>query len=802
MITRISLPNSVAVAVLSLAIAQTTVAAATGAATGANPVPDTSGDPVQTLGIGHVPIPTLDPDRIAAAPDVPGSNPLDRPIVDLALVDGGPGVPPLLVTIDTADLPGGTVRVSLLRRAAGWEVIGSKIRALSGSTDAAETPWLIELGPGSFALVSVSHALDTTTLLPVRVRTPGSRPNLELGEPVGLAAAVDDAGAIDVDGDGGNELVVAMAATHRGDGVCQSSSIRVLDGSSFAPRAEWPVPDMRLAGGALGEWDGRPGGDLLAYVYGNCPAGPDSVQRLGIIAIRLLDGSPISAMPPMDPRDRGTPPGVPLVADLDGDGRNEVVIRDGASLVLLEPARDWARSEISRGDVLPVIAAGPVARGDAGTLVWINHERPADGLVISVGMVTRSPDGSFAITADELDLAEVAPDRRARLVRSMRDLAVAQAPPQGWRGDIDGDRCQEILAPLLTVECDGDPAGADVVRIGALWFATRPVALYDVVDNRELLVAASVEWGSTAGGPVTATPAASGAPGAWRHGPSSSFALSEVRASDAIYFGRYPVPRPTIERIAVRGQATDFPGFTGARVLVRVTGTRPDDPPPAEASTLSAFLSDPPAPGELVTIVRIPVPTGAESGRDGSFVRVSLADLSAADGRPAEGWIVTIAQLNDWGEIAGPIRAAVERDLSGPSLAVEVPFLSPPWPLEATVSGRSEPDVEIRGGSDGRVTTDGRGGFEIRTRLAPWPQTVELTAIDESGNATTMRFSLVGGVDYRAFPWPAILVLTMLLGAAFSTAGRLQPIRDVRYSPEDDPAAEMEDLPVTRWPPA
>lgn len=798
MIIRVSLPNSVAVAVLLLALVQTNAAATIGA----NPVQDASGGPVQTLGIGRLPNPNLDPDRIAAAPDAPDSNPLDRPIVDLALVDGGPGVPPLLVTIDTADLPDGTVRVSLLRRAADWEVVDSKVRALSRSTDTAEAPWLIELEAGSFALVSVSHALDTTTLLPVRVRTPGSRPNLELGEPVGLAAAVDDAGAIDVDGDGSKELVVAMATTRRADGVCQSSSIRVLDGSSFAPRAEWPVPDVRLAGGALGDWDGRPGGDLLAYAYGNCPAGPDSVQRLGIIAIRLLDGSLISVVPPMDPPDLGTPPGVPLVADLDADGRDEVVVRDGATLVLLEPARNWARSEIARGDVLPLMAVGPVAHGDAGTLAWISHDRRADGLVISVGMVRRSPDGSFAITVDELDLGAVAPERRARLVRSMRDLAVAQALPQGWQGDIDNDGCQEILAPLLTVECAGETAGADAVRIGALWFATRPVALYDVVDNRELLVAASVEWSPIAGGPVTATPAASAAAGAWRHGPSSPFALSEVRASDAIYFDRYPVPGPTIERIAVRGEATDFPGFTGDRVLVRVTGTRPDDPPPADPSTLSAFLSDLPAPGELVTIVRIPVPAGAESGRDGSFVHVSLGDLSAADGRPAEGWIVTIAQLNDWGEIAGPIRAAVELDLSGPSLAVDVPFLSPPWPLEATVGGRSDPDAEIRGGNDGPVTADARGRFEVRTRLVPWPQTVELTAIDQSGNATTMRFSLVGGIDYRAVPWPAILVLALLLRAAFSTAGRLQPIRDVRYSPEEDPAAEMEDLPVTRWPPA
>lgn len=76
---RVSLPNYVAVAFLSLAIAQTSAAAA--AAAGTNPVPDTSRVPVQTLGTGHVPVPTLGTGQIAAAPDAPGSNPLDRPIV-------------------------------------------------------------------------------------------------------------------------------------------------------------------------------------------------------------------------------------------------------------------------------------------------------------------------------------------------------------------------------------------------------------------------------------------------------------------------------------------------------------------------------------------------------------------------------------------------------------------------------------------------------------------------------------------------------------------------------------------------
>lgn len=613
MIARVSLAQRVAAVAMSLAIAQSVGGAGVNADAGVNAV------------------------------DPPGPGPLDRPLADLALVHAGTGASPMLLTLDTVDVPVGTVRTSLLRWATGWDPISSEIVVLPEPNDGTETPWLIELGPGSFALMSASHEQERTSLIPIRVGTPETGLDLQLDEPTALDIAVDDAGAIDVDGI--NELVVSAATTRRGGDVCQGSVIRVLDGSSFSQRAQWMVPDMRLAGGALGEWDGRPGGDLLAYAYGNCRAGPDSAQRLEIFAIRLGDGTPIVALSPEDPAGSSASPGVPLVADLDADGRDEVVIRDSTTLAILEPARDWARTEIARGDVMPLIAAGPAIRGDAGTVAWVSHEAAAGNLVTSIGKIGRAPDGSFTITTVGLDLAAIAPTRRARLLRSMRDMAVAQAAPQAWRGDIDGDGCPEILAPLLTAECDGEAAGDDGVRIGAFWFATRPVAIFDAVDNRELLVAATLEWDPADGGPLPATPAAAGPAGAWRHGPSARFALSEVRAGDAIYFDTYPVPRPTIERAAVPAAATDFPGFTGGRILVRVTAARPDDAPPAGAPALDAFLSQPAVSGELVAVARIPVPAGAESGRDGSFVHVSLADVVGANGGPAERWTVTIEEL-------------------------------------------------------------------------------------------------------------------------------------------------------------
>jgi hypothetical protein len=743
----------------------------------------------------------------ARAADPPPPGPLDRPFADLALVDQGlesggaesgeREAPPLLLTLDTVDLPEGSVTIALRERAVGWQPVASETVALTEPGNGSETPWLVDLGSGRFVILAVAHEQRQTAARWVRI-TPGAQDPIDVGPATRFGLAVDDAGAIDVDGDGAVELVVASATTTRGGDVCQSSTISVRDGASLGQRAQFTVPEIRLAGGALGEWDSQTGGDLLAYAYGNCPAGPDTAQRLGVVVLRLADGTESRTILPEDPGSSATLPGVPLATDLDGDGRDEVVIRDGGTLVVLEPARGWSRTEIARGDVLPLAAVSPRGGAD-GVIVWVEGVGDEQDAAVAMTSLTRDADGSLGATTERLDLATVAPLRRTRALAAMRDAAVAEAMPQPWIGDIDGDGCLEILGPLFFVEC----AGNDVRSIGpgAAWLATRPIVAFDARDSRELLVASTVEWDPATGGPLAATPVAVAQRGAWRHGPSSRFALSEVRAADAAYFNRFPTPRPTIERAPVRTQGTDFPGFTGARILVRATGANLDDPPPPDAPSLEAFLTTPPASGERVSVERIAVPAGAESGRDGSFVHVSLADIEPPDGGPAQRWTVTIAQLNDWGEVAGPIRGTITLDSTGPSLTLEAPFLSLPWPFEATLHGRSEPRVEIRGATGGPVESDRRGRFEVRTQLAPWPQSLELTAIDESGIATTREFSLVGGVDYRAFPWATIVAVVLLLGAILSASRGSQAVRDVETRPDSEPSPEIEELPSAgEWP--
>ena len=64
-------------------------------------------------------------------------------------------------------------------------------------------------------------------------------------------------------------------------------------------------------------------------------------------------------------------------------------------------------------------------------------------------------------------------------------------------------------------------------------------------------------------------------------------------------------------------------------------------------------------------------------------------------------------------------------------------------------------------------------GFTVVTRLAPWPQTIRLTATDVSGNTSIGEFSVVGGVDYRQFPWAVIsaTLSSAVVGAARGLAG-------------------------------
>jgi len=221
----------------------------------------------------------------------------------------------------------------------------------------------------------------------------------------------------------------------------------------------------------------------------------------------------------------------------------------------------------------------------------------------------------------------------------------------------------------------------------------------------------------------------------------------------------------------------------------------------------SEALAQPPGPGGFATVVRVPVPPGLESGRDGSFARVDLGRATAPGGGRTTGWAVSVVPINDWGEVGRPTSGIVRLDITGPALKVDVPFTSPVWPERARLTGSAEPGSQVTVDGIGSITPDRRGRFEVETTLAPWPQVVRVSATDASGNTTIEEVSVVGGVDYRRFPWPAIIAFGFLLvvaarGAVGGVRRRPSTLPSdagtVRDDPDDlggQPAAEIEELP-------
>jgi hypothetical protein len=245
----------------------------------------------------------------------------------------------------------------------------------------------------------------------------------------------------------------------------------------------------------------------------------------------------------------------------------------------------------------------------------------------------------------------------------------------------------------------------------------------------------------------------------------------------------------------VDGTAT-LAGSTGVRALVRISGQRSDGREEGPVGTLDTFLGQTPDPSDQLGVMRFPVPQGTLSGQGSGTLPIRLAGIGAKGGGAADRWTISTAVLNDWGEIAGPARIAIAFDRTGPTLTLEPPSgLTAPWPFQASVPGRSEPGVLIRVGDDSPRKADDAGRFDLPANLAPWPQTLTVTAVDDAGNETVATISLVGGVDYRDWPWPAIVAVALLLGVAASAVRGSRRVRDPGVYREDDPTPEIEDLP-------
>jgi hypothetical protein len=699
------------------------------------------------------------PSAVAAEPP-PSPNRLDHPIVDLAVLDvTGADDAPRLLTVGAADGSDGGVRLTILQRDRTWLVADEHVVDLAAlGLTAPGTPWLVGLGPAVFALLSVGET-GATAIVTFRTDT-GDGANL-IGETATrlVERPLQHAGAADIDGDGTAELVTASWPTSDAGASCHGSRIEAFD-ADLASRASFDLQEPWIPSGVTGAFDGVPGDDLLGYAYPACP-GPGEPLDVGLVAVRLADGHTLFERAGL----AGVPPtlaGPPIRLDADGNGRDEVLVNDGTELVVLDPSSDWRRTTVATDRALPLAASatGPVGARQT-RIVWLEPDLPAGSIQSAV--VARVFDRIELGPVERVLSATAGFERWSLMTGSAIGAAEAWAPATTWSGDVDTPACPTLVVPLAMRAC-----GDEALRPGAAWVATRPVVAMGEGNRRRLLVASGLAWGETGGLPATPTPWAIAPAGWWRHGPSGPFALSELRAADLTYYRDFPVPRATIERVAAADRTTNLPGFTGSRLFVHTValGAETHDPEPV-ASVLEALVGGS-GPAGRRSMARIEVAPGVEAGRDGSVARVSLGEAMLPDGTAVDRWAVTVVPINDWGEVGPPTSATIARDLVGPSLALDVPMVTPVWPLPARLTGASDPDTRVVVDGIGEMELDRRGRFEVVTQLAPWPQTLRLLAIDASGNVTAREVSVVGGVDYRRFPWPTIAAVALLAVVAIS----------------------------------
>lgn len=385
------------------------------------------------VAVSVAPLSTAFPLAIAADPTTPVAGVLDRRIVDVAVVPGTDDSPPELVTLGPSGGRSGSITLSILRRGpSGWVALSELSVVLDETVTGSGTPWLLELGHDRFAVLqSVSGEQRTSIGLFVIARG-GAEPVLVPNSRIAIPTTVVDAGAADVDGDGTQEIVVASD----GGGVCEHSEVQAFDGDSLLPVAAYQLPYLSIGGAAIGEFDGIPGDDMLAYVIDTCTVRPGVADH--ILAFRLVDGSAIQRLPGSSAREPGAWSGAPWLVDVDADGRDEALVRSGTELVLVDPKRDW--------ETLPVASAGALALGGmpirtidgpGAVLAWLHSAsatRANDILTLDVG---RGADGALAVRrVDRLDLDIAEPDRLAVVLEELQAAAFRNDPGPAWMGDV------------------------------------------------------------------------------------------------------------------------------------------------------------------------------------------------------------------------------------------------------------------------------------------------------------------------------------------------------------------------------
>jgi hypothetical protein len=717
----------------------------------------------------------------ALATDSP--DPLAATMLDVALIRSAPttsNAPPDLLVVEPDDQGRARVKVRLIHRVPdAWLTVAETSVEFGASPDA-PAPWLVELGEGRFALVSASIQGSSTDVVPLVVDPLG--PDVQVEDRVRVDFSVTDAGAADVDGDGVNELVVST----RADSPCTDTTMAVFGGSGLEERRRWTLPHTRLAGAAVGEFDGRPGAELLAHAHETCRFTGNGEEPHSLLVIRLADGTVAREESGTREDQAGLSFGVPLVVDIDGDGRNEAIIRKIEDVVVLDPSHDWAASTLGAGAAIPLVAFDAPKR-----VVWLGDfetSRP-----VGVVAIDRGSDGRLAVSLDA-GYSIATPVREGletTFERTFERARTGRLPPAAVL-DVDRDGCPDIVAPMVTLPC----LGIRPLEPGPSWLATVPLAAYDGPVGGTILVALGLDWIPGAGNVTDPSPAAAAEPGLWRSGPSTAFVLRELPS--ALFGTHVLLTQPVVDTLVAPYGSLRIGAPDGARLLVRARPLTRVDYIPDPVPSPEGFLTD----SEAFAATRFmtpPISAGGESTRSGeAFTTFDLRRLTLEDGTPATNWLLDVAVIDQLGNLAGPVRVVAGVDVTAPSITVNTPLLTPTWPLAATLDGHSEAGASVRLNDGAPVQADADGRFQVEAPLAPWPQSLEFTATDAYGNATVLPVSVMGGVDVRQLPWAPILTVTFLLGAFIASVrgGRRGAPTGVRRTSHSDepPLPEIEEV--------
>ncbi|HSS35907.1 MAG TPA: hypothetical protein VLR93_06510, partial [Patescibacteria group bacterium] len=609
---------------------------------------------------------------------------------------------------------------------------------------------------GSFAVVTTDEALGRSSISlidPADLSRPGPSVIIPTSGPVGL-------GAVDVDRDGRRELVVTGDAAVE-PVACPGTVITVLDPRSLAVRATSVMEGVGLDGAAVGRFGPAGAERIVAYSTPGCL----TVQYgslLGSVVVDPASGDHRQiAVSPIGLLGQGPGPFVPLVADLDEDGIDEVIMRQGSATVVVDPAHDWRVESMLQTDSVPL-----------GVVDSRDHPR----------LVIQRTDDTGTTRIDVLAIGRIRPGAELSsrgLVGSIVDpgavsgLGQAAGPTTSLPvlvEDLETTGCLTVLVPSTVIRrCPGTDESWTAAP-GPPWLQTVPLAAYGEPGHRDVLVAAGTEWAQPGQGLAVPSPEASGAIQAsrWRSRPSAPFALQVVDVARlAGTSGVDATGGVGIDSAARTGPvaAVELTAHAGDRLFVRMVTApaeagAPDPAPIAPEPTIDPvefLLSSAPAAGPQA------VPLAAGSARaDQVSTEVPLTPGAVA-------WVVDAMSLDSLGRPSAVSHGRVELDTTGPTLSVATPFLTAPWPLPARIAGTAEPGARVRLGTGPFVGVAADGSFAVGPQLAPWPQDLEFEAIDRAGNPSWLTISVVGGIDYRQLPFQGLVVALVLVAAAATT---------------------------------